>query len=166
MLRMTNKKNSKKSRIGNALMIIGVILILLCINYILFTMWCTQAGKKLETQVNGYKCTATGILAVAEGTVEITAKGVTLIAYYYEWDGAIYYKVIPYTNPDYPENAKVIVVYILGVGPGDCLVSGFYLDKYLRIGVAGLIMIVFGIIGKEWRRRKWQEERLLPETGR
>ena len=162
---MINKKNSKKSRISNALIITGGVLVLLCISYILFTIWCIQAGNKLETRVNGYKCTATGILAVAEGIVEITADGATKIAYYYEWDGAIYYKVIPYTNPAYPENAKVVVVYTLS-GPGNCLVSGFYLDRYLWCGIVGLIMIAFGILGKEWRRRKWQERKLLPETGR
>ncbi len=104
------------------------------------------------------------MIAVAEGTIIHADNDWTKIAYFHYWDGAVYNRVIPYENPDYPENTKVMVVYLLGVGPGDCLVSGFYRNRFLACGAVGLIISITGVIvikitGKEWRIRKWQEKK-------
>lgn len=140
------------------LFVSGLFLIRLCIDYVLFTGRCELAKGRLEKAEN--RCIVmAGILAMSEGTVTHADDGWTKISYFYDWDGAVYNRIIPYENPAYPENAKVIVVYLLGVGPGDCLVSGFYLKRFLLCGVAGLLISITGVIIIKNNRKRMEKKK-------
>lgn len=152
-----------RGRIGMILITIGLFMIRLCINYFLFTEKCEQAGNRVRSAEHGCVEIA-GWMAIAEGTIIHADNDWTKIAYFYYWDGAVYDRVIPFQNPDYPENTKVMVVYLLGFGPGDCLVSGFYKNRFSACGAVGLIISITGVIvikmtRIEWRIRKWQERK-------
>ena len=121
--------------------------------YMLFTEICERARGRVEEAE--YRCIEIpGGIAIAEGAVTHAGNDWTKISYFYCWDGAIYNKVIPYVNRDYPENAKVIVVYLIISGPGNCLVSGFYRNRFFACGVVGLIMSIIGVIGISKQEKK------------
>ena len=156
-------KTAACGRIGIILILTGLFLVRLSINYVIFTQNCEWARDRVAAAENSCIEIA-GMIAVAEGTIIHADNDWTKIAYFHYWDGAVYNRVIPYENPVYPENTKVMVVYLLGVGPGDCLVSGFYRNRFLACGAVGLIISITGVIvikitGKEWRIRKWQEKK-------
>ena len=157
-MRKSEWKTMARGRIGLILVILGLFLFRMGINYILFTEKCELAKEQVETAEYGCVEIA-GMIAVAEGTVTRAEDDWTKIAYFHYWDGAVYNKIIPYKNPDYPVNAKVIVVCLPGFGPGNCLVSGFYRNRFLMCGVVGLLMSITGVIilknnGKRMENKK------------
>ena len=139
-------KTAARSRICIIMIVTGLFLFGRYTVYMLFTEICELVKSQIEATED--RCIEfAGWVAIAEGTVSRVGDDWTKIGYFHYTDGATYYKVIPYKNPDYPENAKVIVVYLLFSGPGDCLVSGFYRNRFFASGVVGLIISIIGVIG-------------------
>lgn len=151
-------KTAARSRIGIMLIVFGLFLVRLCINYILFTVKCEYARDRVRAAEHSCVEIA-GWMAIAEGTVTRADDDKTIIAYFYFWDGAVYNKVIPYRNPDYPENAKVMVAYLSASGPGNCLVSGFYQNRFLVCGVVGLIISITGVIVIKNNRKRMENKK-------
>jgi len=151
-------KTVARGRIGMILIILGLFLFRQCIDYMLFTKSCERARDRIVAAENQCIVIADTI-ALAEGTVmRAYDNGMSKIAYFHYWDGAIYYRVIPYQNPDYPENTKVIVAYPFFVGPGDCLVSGFYLNRLLRRGAVGLMIVIAGVIVIKYNEKRMENK--------
>lgn len=123
--------------------------------------WSQTAVEKIEAAgVKGM--IIAGFFSVTQGEVIQADEVSTIIKYYNVWDGACYKKVLRHANPDYQKNAKVAVVYSVGMAMGSCLVAGIYRKYMLICGIIGLMLFISAIILKLKRKGKgtWQEERL------
>lgn len=150
-------KTAIRGRICTIIIVVGLFLVGRYTAYMLFTEICERAKSRIEVAEN--RCIEiAGWIAIGEGTVTRADDDSTKIAYFHYIDGAVYYKVIPYGNLDYPENAKVIVAYLLFSGPGDCLVSGFYRNRFFAYGVVGLIISIIGVIGIKYNEKRMENK--------
>lgn len=97
-----------------------------------------------------------GLICVTEGTVTRADDGMTVIAYYHYWDGAIYNKIINSVNPDYPVNTVIPIVYSVGDAIGSCFAAGFYGERALTAGMIGMALAALGcfIIFGKWKGKK------------
>ena len=90
--------------------------------------------------------TVGGMVAVAEGEVVRTEAGRTIIRYYHEWDGTEYRSVKNHISTGYPENAKLPVIYTVGMGAGSCLAVGLYRQPVQILGAAGAVLLLLGLM--------------------
>ncbi len=141
-------------------MAVGISFCLLGAMYMMYIAVVKWAVVKI--QASGAKTmTVAGVVSLTEGEVIRADDEYTIIQYYNEWDGTDYKKVITHANADYPVNSKVPVVDVLGIGPGDCLVAGYYKKSVLFMSMIAFIMFVLGFILYLKRKEidKWQEEK-------
>lgn len=130
--------------VSKVLQAAGFGICFLCTVYMLYFTVCWRTAEALE--VSGKKTvTIAGIAAVTEGEVVRAERGCTVIRYYHEWDGTDYQRVIAGKNADYPLNARVPVVYTVGMGAGSCLAAGFYRKPMQALSVAGVVLLLAGI---------------------
>lgn len=137
----------------NVWMIPGISLCFLYIVYVLYLAGVRQAVAKIEA-AGARGMVIGGFLSVTQGEVIRADETSTIIKYYNVWDGAEYQKVLHHANAAYSQNAKVAVVYSVGMAMGSCLVAGFYRKYMLICGVIGLILCISAIILKLKRKGK------------
>lgn len=144
-LRHRVSQQQTTSKISRILWAAGFCLCILCAVYMLYLAVSWRAVDKL--QMSGKKAVIiAGIIAVAEGEVVRAEDGHTIIRYYHEWDGTDYKRVLFHAKPAYQEGVKVPVAYTLGMGAGSCLLVGFYKKAIFSAGMAGIVLVVLGII--------------------
>ncbi|MCM1113149.1 MAG: hypothetical protein NC399_07855 [Muribaculum sp.] len=123
----------------------GFGLCLLWAVYMLYFAISWQAVNALEE--SGTKTfTVGGMVAVAEGEVVRTEAGRTIVQYYHEWDGTEYRSVKNHISAGYPENAKLPVIYTVGMGAGSCLAVGLYRQPVQILGAAGAVLLLSGLM--------------------
>ena len=150
-------KTAVRGRICVIMIVAGLFWFSRYTAYMLFTERCEREKGRIEAAED--RCVEiAGWIDMAEGTVTYSDDDETRIAYFHYIDGAVYYKTIPYVNTDYPENAKVIVAYLPFSGPGDCLVSGFYHNRFLASGAVGMIISIIGVIGIKNNRKRMENK--------
>lgn len=133
------------AKISFGLRIVGFSLCLLCTAYMLYFAASWRMVNALE-ESGAKTITVAGMVAVTEGEVVRAEAGQTIIRYYYEWDGTEYRSVKNHVSEDYPENAKVPVVYSVGSGAGSCLAVGFYRKPMQILGVVGAASLLLGLM--------------------
>lgn len=132
-------------KISCIMRIAGLIVCLLCTAYMLYLTASRRIVAELKTS-EAKTLTIAGMVAVTEGEVVRAEAGHTVIRYYHEWDGTEYQSVIAHVNADYSENAKVPVVYSVGMGAGSCLAVGFYRKPMQVMGVVGAVLLLLGTV--------------------
>lgn len=95
---------------------------------------------------SGKKALVIGMSTLTEGEVIRADDEYTIIQYYHEWDGTDYRNVRSYAVPDYQTGTKVPAVYTIGMGAGTCLIVGFYKRIMLNLFIAGVILILLGMV--------------------
>lgn len=139
----------------------GLLLCLLCAAYMLYYVICRQASAGLEASGERARVVI-GIAALTEGEVARVGDGCTVIRYYHEWDGTEYQSIRHRVSADYPESAKLPVIYTVGMGAGSCLAVGFCRKTMQVLGMTGAVLLLLGI-ALNFRKKgtgKWQEEKL------
>lgn len=132
-------------KVSGILRMMGFILCLLCTAYMLYIAVSRRVVEALE--MSGEKTfIVAGMVAVAEGEVVRVGDGRTVIRYYHEWDGTEYQSVENHVSTDYPEKAKVPVVYSVGMGAGSCLTVGLYRKPVQILGMAGAFLFLLGLL--------------------
>lgn len=131
-------------KVSCVLRMAGLAMCLLCTVYMLYL----SASRRIvdELRTSEAKALTLGMVAVTEGEVVRAEAGHTVIRYYHEWDGTEYQSVIAHINADYPENAKIPVVYSVGMGAGSCLAAGFYERPMQVMGVIGAVLLLSGTV--------------------
>lgn len=130
--------------VSKVLQAAGFVICFLCTVYMLYFTVCWRTAEALETSGERTVIIA-GVAAVTEGEVVRSGNGRTVIRYYHEWDGTDYQRVITGENTDYPLNARVPVVYTVGMGAGSCLAAGFYRRPVQALSVVGAVMLLAGV---------------------
>ncbi len=147
-------------KVSCILRVAGLAMCLLCTAYMLYLTASRRIVAGLNTSA-AKTLTFAGLVAVTEGEVVRAEAGHTVIRYYHEWDGTEYQSVIAHVNADYSEDAKMPVVYSVGMGAGSCLVVGFYRKPMQVMGVVGAVLLLTGM-ALNFRKKgieKWQEEK-------
>ncbi len=147
-------------KVSCILRVAGLAMCLLCTAYMLYLTASRRIVAGLKTS-EAKTLTIAGMVAVTEGEVVRAEEGHTIIRYYHEWDGTEYQSVIAHVNADYSEDAKMPVVYSVGMGAGSCLVVGFYRKPMQVMGVVGAVLLLTGM-ALNFRKKgieKWQEEK-------
>lgn len=116
----------------------------MCAVYMLYAAAMERTAQSLTA--SGEKALVIGMAALTEGEVIRADDEYTIIQYYHEWDGTDYKNVRPYAVPDYQAGMKVPVVYTIGMGAGTCLTVGFYKRIMLNLFIAGVILILLGMV--------------------
>ena len=142
---MTNRRKNMADKFPFVLRIVGFSLCLVCTAYMLYYAYFWRLVSVLE-ESGAKSFIIAGMVAVAEGEVVRSDDEYTIIQYYYEWDGAEYRSVKRHVSGDYPENAKLPVVYSVGSGMGSCLAVGFYRKPMQVLGLAGAVMLLSGLM--------------------
>ncbi len=133
-----------KVMVSKVLQTAGFVICFICTVYMLYFTVCWRTAEALE--VSGKRSvTIAGVAAVTEGEVVRAGSGHTVIRYYHEWDGTDYQRVFARENADYPLNARVPVVYTVGMGAGSCLAAGFYRKPMQALSVVGAVLLLVGI---------------------
>lgn len=145
-------------------MAIGLGFCFLCVVYMIYVTVVQKAVVKIESSGLKNATIAAGFVSLTTGRVVYSDDERVRIRYYNEWDGAEYQKTLICANAykKYPENSKVPIADILGLGPGSCLVVGFYKKNMQIISVIAFIMFGLGLVIKLKRKEidKWQERKL------
>ncbi|MCM1027660.1 MAG: hypothetical protein NC432_14610 [Roseburia sp.] len=137
-----------------------------CLLYIAYALYI--AGSRLAVSalgMSGEKAfVIVGMAAVAEGEVVHAGDGHTTIRYYYEWDGTEYQSVKNTVSADYPDHAKIPVIYTVGTVPGSCLAVGFYRSLMRIPGAAGAVLLLAGI-GLKFRKKEEKNGKKKDHSG-